>query len=182
MKHAQLAGRYARALIALSQESSSTERVIIELRALREAFQQDPSIQDFLASPAISPTDKEAALKKALAQSKVSTETLNFVLFLSQRDRIGLFSEIVDAFEESSDAIHGVTRGSVESAIALGPDARRELERIVKKVIQKEVILNYKLNPSIIGGLIARVGSYTFDDSISSHLRRMNEDLKRRTV
>ena len=182
MKHAQLARRYARALLALAQENGTSDRVIVELRVLKEALNSDVHLHEFFDSPVVPPSHKEEALKKALSSMKLLNEVVDFVLLLAKRDRLAIFGEIVDAFEGQSDAVHGVTRGTVESAIALGPDARKQLESIVKKVTQKEVILNYKINPSIIGGLIARVGSYTFDDSIRSHLRRMNEDLKRRTI
>ena len=181
MKNRQLASRYAKALFFLANESGKSESVLAELRGLEEAFAKEPAIQEYFATPLVRPEQREEALLKAVA-SKVSSEIRDFLLLLATRNRLSLFSEIVQAYEQQNDAAHGVTRGTVESAIALRPEERKGLEATVKKVIKKEVILSYKTNPKIIGGLLAKVGSYTFDDSIQSHLRRMNEDLKRRTV
>ena len=65
---------------------------------------------------------------------------------------------------------------------SLAPEERQRLEKTIEGVLNKKVILTYKVDPSVIGGLIASVRSFTFDDSIDSHLKRMNEELKRRTV
>jgi F-type H+-transporting ATPase subunit delta len=182
MRHLQIAKRYAKALFTLAQEKGLADRVIAELRELSNSFQKDAAISGFFSSPVTQPKSKEQALKSALETAKILPDLRDFILLLARRNRLVYFSAIVQAFEEQSDAAHGVTRGVVESAIALGPEDRRHIESIVKKVTKKEVILSYKTNPKIIGGLVASVGSYTFDDSIQSHLRRMNEDLKRRTI
>ncbi|MES2964311.1 MAG: ATP synthase F1 subunit delta, partial [Bdellovibrionota bacterium] len=106
----------------------------------------------------------------------------DLINLLARKDRLGVFGEIVHAFEAEADAANNVARGVVRSATVLGQDDRKRIEDQVERVLKKKVILSYKVDPSVIGGLVAQVGSYTFDDSISAHLKRMNEELKRRTV
>lgn len=184
MKVSTLARRYARALYELALDSRNQEKVIEELRVLENAFAPGAhhEIQQFLTNPTITPSERVAALEKSLAGKNFTKETLGLVMLLAQRDRFAIFGEIVAAFESESDSANNVCRGMVRSSVALTPEERQKIESTVENVLKKKVIMTYKVDPSVIGGLMAQVGSYTFDDSISSHLRRMNEELKRRTV
>jgi F-type H+-transporting ATPase subunit delta len=92
---------------------------------------------------------------------------------------LGLFHDIVTSYEVIADEAHGVTRGTVRSATVLGPEDRKRIEELVSKATKKQVILTYKEDPALVGGLVAEVGSFTFDDSITSHLKRINEQLTR---
>ena len=182
MKISELAQRYAKATFELAVDSRNQEKVILDLRALEQIFTKDPEVSIFLTNPTIKPTQRVEVLEKALQNKGLSKEALDLSMLLARKDRFGLFGEIVLAFEAQADAANNVCRGTVRSATALGPEDRQRIESTVEKVIKKKVIMTYKVDPNVIGGLVAQVGSYTFDDSISSHLRRMNEELKRRTV
>ncbi len=179
MRKKQIAERYARAIYDLSVEKGDRDKVFDELRILRDALVQHPDIAAFIDNPLISGRTLKAALEKAISPKSISAEVYNFVMLLAEKERISCFGEIVDAFQEQNDLAHGVVRGRVESATGLAPDERQRIEDIVKKVTKKDVILSYEINAKIIGGLVATVGSFTFDDSIQSHLSRMKEDLKR---
>ena len=103
----------------------------------------------------------------------------NFMLLLGMKNRLSLFADIVTSYQSIADEAHGVTRGVVRSATVLAPDERKRIEELVGRATKKQVILTYKEDPSLLGGLIAEVGSFTFDDSLSSHLTRINEQLNR---
>lgn len=180
MRYTEVASRYARALFLVAQEKSNVERIFSELRALRSAIRKDEELVDALSSPLIKGADRELAVQSAFAERDVSAEVESFFCLLARKNRLGLFSEIVDAFEHEADEANGVTRGTVRSAGVLSPEERAEIEKIVAKATGKRVILSYQEDSSLIGGLVAEVGSFTFDDSILSHLRRLHEDLKRR--
>lgn len=182
MKVSELARRYAKAIFELAVDNRTQEKLIDELRALEQIFSKDAEISDFLSNPIVPRSTRLSTLEKALGDKGFSKETLDLVLLLVRKDRFALFSEIVLAYEAAVDAANNVCRGTVRSALTLGPEERQRIEATVEKAINKKVIMTYKVDPSVIGGLVAQVGSYTFDDSISSHLRRMNEELKRRTV
>ena len=174
--------RYAKALYSLAKEQNLQQQVFDEIRLLSDVLGKQGEVKDFIEDPRIPPTNKKAALKASLEKFKLSEATKFFVFLLADNNRLMFFSEIVEAYQEQIDADHGVTRGLVKSASTLSPDARKELEDIVTKVTKKKVILNYKEDPSLIGGLVAQVGGWTFDDSLQAHLRRMKEDLKRRAA
>ncbi len=180
MKFSELANRYAKALFELTAQGEKGDKVLDELRALEQIFGRDEQIREFLASPVVKVEDKLAALKAAMTGKGLSEEVESFVALLAQKNRLGIFPQIVEAMKAQSDVAHGVTRGAVRSAVVLPPNERKQIEDIVSKYTSKQVILTYKEDPSVIGGLIAEVGSYTFDDTLTSHLRRLKDEMTRR--
>lgn len=181
MKTSELALRYAKALYALAAENKQQDMVFTQLRALSEVTFGDEQIHRFLASPLIRPSDKEAVFEQALKVADVSDSVKKFLLVLAKKNRLAFFDQILTAYQTIADEDHGMVRGEVRSAAVLAPEERQRIEEIVSRVTNKQALLTYKEDPQILGGLIAEVGSYTFDDSIQSHLRRMKEQLNRRT-
>jgi F-type H+-transporting ATPase subunit delta len=181
-KVSELASRYARSAFELAGDDQTKQKVLNELRALDKVFSHDKAIHNFLCSPMVKSEDREKVLEAAFQNAGASTKIKQFVMLLSQKGRLELFAQIVQAFENQIDSANGVSRGTVRSAVALSPQERQQLEKIVEQQLNNKVILTYQVDPSVIGGLVAQVGSFTFDDSLESHLRRLNEELKRRAV
>lgn len=176
----QVARRYGRALYDLASSEQKQDKIFNELRIIKESILSDKMITDYFASPAVTPDQKIALLKSVLSE-KVSPEIIQTLNLLAHKNRLAIFAEMVDAFEEMSDESHGVSRGTVKSSKTLSPEARKKIEETVAQVTKKKVILNFKEDPSLLGGMVAQVGGWTFDDSIETHLTRMSEDLNRRT-
>ncbi|MGE0526347.1 MAG: ATP synthase F1 subunit delta [Bdellovibrionales bacterium] len=179
MKNMMLATRYARALYSLARESGEQDVVFDQMRTLDELFRNDKEIGEFLVSPMIRPGDKVKALEKSLASTRVAESLKKFLLLLARKNRLPLFPQTMVAFQIISDEAHGVTRGTVRSATVLGPEERKRIEQLVSRATKKQVILSYTEDSSLLGGLVAEVGSFTFDDSLKSHLNRINEQLTR---
>jgi F-type H+-transporting ATPase subunit delta len=179
MRNLNLATRYARALYSLAKERNEQDAAFAQMRTLNEAFQSGEEIAEFLFSPVVRPAEKIQALEKMLKPLPISESLKSFVLLLAKKNRLGIFKEIVTAFQMITDEANGVTRGAVHSAAVLAPDERKRIETLVGKATGKQVILSYKEDPNLLGGLVAEVGSFTFDDSLTSHLKRINEQLTR---
>jgi F-type H+-transporting ATPase subunit delta len=182
MKVSELANRYAKAVFELALENKNTANVLADFRALDEVVSKDHDIHNFFVNPLVSAEDRVTALEKAFAGKGLSKEAHDLLVLLAKKDRFAIFHQIVRAFENQADAVHNIVRGTVRSAIDLDPAARERIEKTVERVLNKKVILTYKIDPSVIGGLIAQVGSYTFDDTIDAHLKRMNEELKKAPI
>jgi F-type H+-transporting ATPase subunit delta len=180
MQVSELAKRYARALFELATQNRNQDKVLDELRALETIFEKDQAVREFLTSPVLKAEERQKVLEAALKGGGLSPETAAFVLLLAQKNRLGAFGQIVAAVKEQSDLANGVTRGTVRSAAVLSPDERKRIEDIVSRFSKKQVILTYKEDPGVIGGLIAEAGSYTFDDTLTSHLRRLKDETMRR--
>ena len=183
MRGPELAKRYAKALFELAIENRSQEKVFSDLGALNAIFAKEKETHEFLVSPMVTPSQKETVLKQVLEDKNVSKEVIETILLLARNERLNVFGDLVHAFEKEIDASNGVIRGKVRSAAVLETEERSRIEQTVEKFLKKKVIMTYVVDPAVIGGLVAQVGSYTFDDSISAHLTRINEELKsRRTV
>ena len=179
MKHAVVAGRYAKALYSLASEQKIEERVLNELRETATAFTESPQEFETLVSPTLRHEDRKKIVT-ALFDAKSYTELFrSFVQLLVSKNRLNLFGEIVEAYQQQSDLLHGVSRGTVRSPAPMKPEERIRLEEIVSRVTKKKAILEYKQSPELIGGMLAHVGSYTFDDSLDTQLRLMYENLNR---
>lgn len=176
----EVARRYGKALYELAIQNQKQDQIFSELRALKEAVTKEVVIQDFFASPIVT-TDKKFELLKSVLGTTVSPEVIQTLDLLSKKNRLPILPEMVDAFEQMSDEAHGVSRGAVRSSKTLSPEARKKIEETVAQVTKKKVILNFTEDPSLLGGMVAQVGGWTFDDSLETHLTRMSEDLNRRT-
>jgi F-type H+-transporting ATPase subunit delta len=179
MKHSEIAARYANAMFMLAKENNKLDVVFQEIREIKKIFETYKEIKEFVSSPLFKPSEKLNVFSKGMHGRGLTEVTEAFILLLAKKNRLSLFPEIVEAFQAKSDEENGVSRGKVSSAGVLSPEERTELEKIVNKVTGKKVILNYDENANLIGGLIAKVGSYTFDDTITGHLTRLQDDIKR---
>lgn len=179
MKSSQISLRYAKALFELAKENKNESLVFSELKALQKDVFSVATFVEFMNSPLIRPSDKEKALEESLAKSSVSDMVKTFCFLLAKKDRLPLFSDIVEAFQNISDEESGIVRGVVRAPQVLGGDEQKAIRDQVQKVTGKTPELKFEVDQKLIGGLKAQVGSYTFDDSLSGHLRRMKEQLNR---
>ncbi len=179
MQVSNIAKRYSQAIFEISQNKSNTEQVFKELKALKEAFSGE-EINSFFTNPTVGRQDKMDCAQKIVKEFQFSEEVKSFLLMLAENNRLSILENIVEEFQFFNDQAHSVTRGEVTSSHVLTPEEREQIETIVSKKTNKRVILTYKEDPKLIGGLIAKVDGYTFDDTITMHLNRLNEDLKRR--
>jgi F-type H+-transporting ATPase subunit delta len=173
----QVSKRYAKALF---EAVSNKEAVLNELRVLVKAFAQDPSILAFFSSHVESDSLKKQIMTKALEGKGVSNDLNQFLVLLAEKGRVSQLSDILNAFEMLVDEQNGVTRGTVRSAVKLDADAKQKIESVVSHFVKKKVILTYSEDSTLVGGVVAQVGGWTFEDTLDSHLRRLKEDLNRR--
>lgn len=179
MKPSQISLRYAKALYELAKEAKNQSLVYSEIVALEKDIFGVKEFGEFMTSPLIRPKDKEKALSEALNKSSISDVVKTFCLLLAKKGRLEIFPQIVQAFQAISDEESGIVRGVVKATQVLGGEEQKAIRDRVQKVTQKKPELTFEVDPELIGGLKAQVGSYTFDDSLSGHLRRMKEQLNR---
>ncbi len=175
----ELSKRYAKAFFDYLKESGLISQVFPQMERLSgisgEVF------FEFVSSPVISVEEKQKVLEKTIEEvlGDGSTEILNLVRLLVRKKRSEILPEVIRSFLQIVDEDQGVTRGSVVSASALNTDYKKMIEDKVIEMTKRNVVLNYVEDKSLIGGLVAQVGGWTFDDSLSSHLKRLRDQLKR---
>lgn len=179
MRMSGLAERYAKALFE-SLDGQKVEGIGALLRELSVAFRSSPEILEFARSPLIKTSEKKAAITAAFQSIKLGEVEGNFLSLLAENDRLYLIPDIAFAFQELLDEQTGVTRGHAKSAQKLSEAERAEIVRVMGQLTGKKVILDFEVEPNLIGSVVAQVGSLTIDDSLKAHLSRLEDDLNRR--
>ena len=180
MRVTEVSKRYAKALLAATKQKGTHQKAFAELKVVADAFAADASIAAYFQNPVITPDQKVAAVKAALTGKPMSEEVLSTLVLLAENNRLSVLSDVALAFQGLLDQEAGVTRGTVRSAQPLSADAQKDLESKITKVLNKRIILTYVQDPKLLGGVVAEADGWTFDDSIETHLKKLNEELNRR--
>lgn len=176
MKNLQLAGRYAKAVYAVAKEERAGEEILAELKALSDVFDDD-GLRKHLASPILSAEDKKAIVNRLLSSASFRDTTKNFLNLLCDKGRLALLAEVVSVYRSLLDAENGLVRGVVTSADDITPEEKASLEAKVATMLGKKLLLEYKKDPSLLGGVVVKVGDYTLDFSVNRQLERIKESL-----
>ncbi|MCB0350577.1 MAG: ATP synthase F1 subunit delta [Bdellovibrionales bacterium] len=180
MFYSELAHRYAVAIYDIAKEAKATDAYLKALEQVQSSLEQSPMIKDFVHSPLVRTEEKSKTVIAAFKDSGLPEDVTSFITLLAQKGRLAILPEIIAAYQAREDETNGVTRGVVKSSKSLSDKQKDEMAKLLSSITNKKVILQYENDKSLIGGLTAQVGSLTFDDSISAHIRRIKEDLTRR--
>jgi F-type H+-transporting ATPase subunit delta len=134
-------------------------------------------LRSVLASPAISATRKRLVIKSIASALGASTVIRNFVLVLSDRRRAAALAEVLDAFEKALDARLGFVGAEVRSAFELTDRQREQLSAQLGKLAGAQVRMRFTVDPDLIGGVAARIGSTVYDGSVRGQLAELRERL-----
>lgn len=177
MASSEVAKRYAKALFE-AVEGKKTDSVLKELREAQEILSQ-PQLKGLLSSPVLSRKEKVMVIEQSIASMKLSEEVENTLKLLAEKDRIGSLDEVVNGFERISDEKNNVLRGVVKSSEKLSEKEKAEIESAITKFTGNQLLLEYKEDPTLIGGVLAQVGSYTFDGTLETQLTKLKEQVSR---
>ena len=179
MTSAAAAGRYARALFDVVQkEGGNLEEVQTGLQQFVNVYTQHPALQGALSNPAI-PASKKKAVAKALIERGGGMPPVleKMILLLAERDRLALLPEIARGYGDRLMDHLQIIRGEVTTAVELAPDKLRALEQGLTQATGRTVTLEAKVDPSIIGGIVTRLGSTVYDGSVTTQLQKLKQSL-----
>lgn len=164
MRETKVAVRYAKSLISLAVEKGALEPTNKDMALLAETCKANRELMVLLDSPVIS-TDKKIAVLKAIFGSQLSELTMSFIVLMTNKKREYLLDEIADQFINQYRAMLGIIKAEVTSAVALDENIRSQIRAKIGG--DKQIEFVEKIDPSLIGGFIVRVGDKQFDGSIS---------------
>jgi F-type H+-transporting ATPase subunit delta len=173
-----LAGRYANALFELAQDQKAVDTVSADLAGLRRALETSPDLARLVRSPVFSAEDHAKALKAILEKMGANTLTTKFVLLLAQKRRLFVLTHVIAAFESLLAKSRGETEAEVTAARALSDGEVAELRAVLKSKLGKEPRLHAKVDPSLLGGLVVKVGSRMIDSSLRTKLDGLRAAMK----
>jgi F-type H+-transporting ATPase subunit delta len=173
-----LAGRYANALFDLAQDQKAVDAVSADLASLRRAMDASPDLVRLIKSPAYSADDHARALKAILAKMGAGDLTTKFVLLLASKRRLFTLGGIIKAYEHLVARSRGETEAEVTAARALSDAEVGELKSVLKSRLGKEPRLHTKIDPTLLGGLVVKVGSRMIDSSLRTKLDGLRSAMK----
>lgn len=179
MVNVSIARRYARALVDVA--GTNADRVLEQLSALVGALDESRELRDVVSNPAFTRAERSAVLDSLLkAWSGLEASLVNLLKLLLDRDKLALLPDIARLYRDLVDAKSGRLRGKVVSAVALPAEALGQLEASLKKLAQREVTLEARVDPSVLGGVAAQVGPVLYDGTLKTQLEEMRRSFLRR--
>lgn len=179
MANVSIARRYARALIDVGAESNSLDRFGRQLSSLAQTMGNSAELTEVMVNPAYGRNERSAiidGLSKALGG--FDPEVMNFLRLLVDRNRTPLLPDIARIFGDLADARAGRVRGKVTSAVPLAPDTVKRISDIFESMTQRTVVMETKVDPSLLGGVAAQVGSTMYDGSLRTQLEELRRTMR----
>ena len=174
-RDAAVARRYARALHALASEARRAEPVADELQAFDQLLSTQQELREALLRPWVKATTKRAIVLEVAERAGLSPLTRNFLALVAQRRRLDVLREILAAYRARVDEAAGRIRARVRSAAALSDGARAALRERLGRRLGKTVLLDTEVDPGLLGGFVAEVGSRVLDMSVAGQLGALKE-------
>ncbi len=175
---ASVPGRYASALFELAQEQSQLQPVENDLIALQAMVDESEDLRRIVRSPVFTADEQAKALEAVLGRAGVSGLTMNFVSLIIRNRRLFAVPEMIKAFRSLSAQSRGEVEADVTSATALNEGQVQALKETLKASIGKDVQINAKVDPSLLGGLIVKIGSRMIDSSLRTKLSTLKMRMK----
>ncbi|MEM7447676.1 MAG: ATP synthase F1 subunit delta [Myxococcota bacterium] len=187
MSQDTIAMRYAKALFDLtvdhpdlgaSELGARVESVEKELQSFQQTLQSSIELQSVFYNPAYGAEIRDAVLKSVADRLKLSTPVLRTLCLLSERRRIELLDRIAQAYRRIAELQAGTLRAVVTSAQPLSPSEYEAIRKELSASLpDRNVVLEKKLDPSLIAGVVTRLGDVIFDGSLKNQLQELKEEL-----
>jgi F-type H+-transporting ATPase subunit delta len=177
-----LARRYARALLGLAPNPVARDKYAKDLVALAEIAKSQDTAQmpvlTVLASRRFPQAERKKLLSALAEKVQADPMVVKFLEHVLERDRIDGLGEISRAYVRMADETAGRLQAGITSAAPLSPDAVSGIKNALERATGKQVVMETSVDPELIGGVVAKVGSYVLDGSLKTALARMRTELK----
>lgn len=173
-----VAERYASALFDLARERSATPATEAELQSFAAMLETSEDLRRLVQSPVFSAEDQERAVGAIADRSEMRGLVGNFLRLVARNRRLFALPGIIRAFREKAARHRGEVTAEVTSAHPLSDSQTADLRAALKEKLGKNVTLEARVNPAILGGLVVRVGSRMIDTSLRTRLMAVKTQLK----
>jgi F-type H+-transporting ATPase subunit delta len=168
---------YAEALLNAAEKRQQADAVYQELQSLvNEVFSRSPLVEAFLSSSAISRHHKAEVINQTFTP-RAGELLCNFLLVLNEHERLGLLRPILAAYRQMRDERARRLRVQVASAAPLPDDQRERLQQELRETFHLEPILETRVDPDLLGGLLVQVGDWVYDASVRTQLETIRNQL-----
>lgn len=175
-----VANRYARALVDVSADAKNNldpAQVDETLAAFEEAFVSSVELSSVLSSPTVPPARKRAVVAKLGESIGLAPLVRNFLYVLIDHRRVALLGDIRRSFQRLLDERLGLVRADVTTALPLDEAQRARVAAELSRLTGKQVRSEYSIDPALLGGVSARIGSTIYDGSVRGRLGSLRRQL-----
>jgi len=174
------AARYARALLDVANKESDPERAEHELAAFVDLVRANPDLERALANPVVSAADKRAIVQQILERLTPTTPVGKLLLLLASRGRLALLPDLLDVYRERLMEYRNVLSAEVTTAAPLSPERAEQLQQRLANATGRTITMTTKVDASIIGGVVTRIGGTVYDGSVATRLAKVRDRLEQR--
>jgi len=175
MSESAVSERYARAIFELSLETG--EDLTRPIRDFSEVYKNSPELESVLDNPLIEPTQRAAILEAVAERVGVRGAALNAIRLLASRHKLRALPGIARRLGSLADRHAGIVRATVTSAQPLPESVYQRIESELSTAIGRKIVIERKEDPSLIGGIVTRIGDNTIDGSIRGRLNEVERQL-----
>jgi F-type H+-transporting ATPase subunit delta len=179
VKNFAVARRYAKALLLIGKEDGRTEQYRQELEGVATMMATQKVLSGTIANPLYNAEERKNVFKSVLDKLDLSKAMFAFLMLLFEKGRISFLFSINDFFQKLADELKGVASASLVSATELSSETIEKIRSALSKKTGKEIVLEVKQDPGLIGGIVTKIGDLVLDGSIKTQLLNMRESLKR---
>lgn len=173
-----VSGRYASALFELAREQNELDKVDQDLGKFQAMLEQSPDLARLVESPAFAAEEQERALGAVMDWASIGATTGNFLRVVTRNRRLFAAEDMIKGFRQQLALHRGEMTADVQSATPLSNEQLAALKSTLKASYGKDVRLDAKVDPSLLGGLVVKVGSRMFDSSLRTKLMNLKVVLK----
>ena len=166
MTNIKISRRYAKALLALGREDGKYSRYAEELDAFQNLVNGMPELLDALSNPLYPSAMRQKVLDSVIEKAGMSPVVNHFLLLLMKKKRIKYVLDIITSYHHLVDEASNITTAQIVSATELTEDVVQRIQSAVARMTGKNVRLEMRVDPEIIGGIITKVGDMNFDGSV----------------
>jgi F-type H+-transporting ATPase subunit delta len=174
-----LGRRYASALLTLATQAGNVDKVSRDLRDLAGTWAESKELRSVFENPSVTMQARRQVILEIAKQSGIEPVVRDTLLVLSDRHRMAQLPEIIDSFDALAEARSGRVRAEVTTASELPEAYFTELKNILERVTGKSVVVTKRVDASLLGGVVTRIGDQVFDGSLSHRLSELKHELSR---
>lgn len=175
MSEIQVASRYAKSLIDLAEEQNSVEAVRADIESFVRVMRQNSQLQAVLKNPIIG-TDKKLGILTQLFGASFNKVILAFFKIVVSKGRSEVLYATAVEFVNEYNRRKGILQAVVTSAVELTEEQKNKIAALVIESTKKQIVLETKVDPSLIGGFVLKVGDRQVDTSIASSLNKLKKE------
>jgi F-type H+-transporting ATPase subunit delta len=180
IKGSDIAKVYADALFDLAKAAGTIDKIGAELQELASIQVQEPQFAEFLSSQVIDDDERERSLER-MFRGRVDDALLDTLQVMNQHGRIGLLPQLLRAFVLRIEEDRGQIEVRAISAVELSGVEQADVQTLAAQLTGRQPLMDYRIDPSIIGGLVLEVGGYRYDDSVRHNLDALRRRLLERS-